>query len=333
MPRNPVFDNAKFLMIFCVVFGHLIEPFIYSREIIKVIWMFIYTFHMPIFVFLAGIFAKEQPSSSDRRKDLINLWIPLIVFTLLFEIYNYATTGQVSNYTKGVMPFWILWFLSSLIIWKVALPYFTNFKFPIALSIIISLGAGYFDSINYFLGISRTIYFFPFFLMGFYSKDLWSKFQSIGDKKYIVYILSLIGVLILVFYFKEQNHRWLWGSFSYKKLGESGLAPLLIRLFMYSLSMVCIISILGLIPSIKTTISQWGQNSLYVYLWHGFIVKLSITFGVIEMLSIERSLVIVTVMGTIALISTCILSTNAVKIITDKLLLAPATRLLFKSSK
>ena len=218
MPRNPVFDNAKFLMIFCVVFGHLIEPFMHSREIIMAIWMFIYTFHMPVFVFLAGIFAKEQPNSTDRRKDLNSLWVPLIVFTLLFEIYNYATTGQISNSTKGLIPFWILWFLSSLIIWKVALPYFTNFKFPITLSILISLAAGYFDGINYFLGISRTIYFFPFFLMGFYSKDLWSIVKSIGERKYIFYTLSLIGIFILAYCFKDQNNRWLLGSFSYKKL-------------------------------------------------------------------------------------------------------------------
>ena len=44
-------DNIKVVLIFLVVFGHLIERYIDTSNTLMGIYMFIYIFHMPLFVY------------------------------------------------------------------------------------------------------------------------------------------------------------------------------------------------------------------------------------------------------------------------------------------
>lgn len=48
--RDPYICNIKAFLIFLVVFGHAIEPYI-DRPEINIIYRIIYAFHMPLFVF------------------------------------------------------------------------------------------------------------------------------------------------------------------------------------------------------------------------------------------------------------------------------------------
>ena len=53
------FDNLKAILIFLVVFGHFLE----LVEGHKLLYLTIYSFHMPLFLFLSGYFARF-----DRKK-------------------------------------------------------------------------------------------------------------------------------------------------------------------------------------------------------------------------------------------------------------------------
>lgn len=44
--RDSYFDNAKFLLIFLVVFGHIIRSYINDNDVLLHIYKFIYTFHI-----------------------------------------------------------------------------------------------------------------------------------------------------------------------------------------------------------------------------------------------------------------------------------------------
>ena len=56
--RDYRFDNIKCIMIFFVVLGHFLELF--SGNISKAIYIFIYTFHMPVFIFITGYFGNVK---------------------------------------------------------------------------------------------------------------------------------------------------------------------------------------------------------------------------------------------------------------------------------
>lgn len=56
MERGYQYDNIKFILILFVIFGHLLEYI--KGDISENIYRIIYTFHMPVFIFISGYFAK-----------------------------------------------------------------------------------------------------------------------------------------------------------------------------------------------------------------------------------------------------------------------------------
>lgn len=56
-------DNLKFFLIFLVVLGHIFEEVIAAGNAnwdVKSARFFIYLFHMPLFLFVSGIFSKKN---------------------------------------------------------------------------------------------------------------------------------------------------------------------------------------------------------------------------------------------------------------------------------
>jgi len=274
MQRNYLYDNTKFLMIFLVVFGHLIEPLAGEGGLIRPLYMCIYSFHMPVFVLLCGLLTKPDPQGDQSAKILQSLLVPFVAFTVLYELFNLLTTGNISSYSTGLQPYWLLWFLYSLFLWRLFAPFFMKLKYPVPLAFALSLAAGYSDQIGYFLGLSRTLYFFPFFLIG--QRLIVSGIDIDAYREKIprfVPIAILVVNLALFALAGDLSTRWLFGSFSYAKLGADYLG-VFIRMAIYALSLATAGAVLLLIPQGKTWMAERGQNSLHVYAWHGFLVKL-----------------------------------------------------------
>src|SRR5699024_10214962 len=76
-------SNLKGILIFLVVFGHFIE--IYKKEYYE-LFVFIYAFHMPVFIFIIGYFAKRM--CKIKFRIIIIFFIFLLVFYNLIKIYK-----------------------------------------------------------------------------------------------------------------------------------------------------------------------------------------------------------------------------------------------------
>ena len=79
--REYQYDNLRFLLIALVVLGHLLEiagefP---HRELL---YALIYSFHMPAFLFLSGMFARF-----DRIKWIFGMAMPYLVFQWLYTSF------------------------------------------------------------------------------------------------------------------------------------------------------------------------------------------------------------------------------------------------------
>ena len=74
--RIYLFDNLKFILIFFVVFGHCIMIFV--NDITLRVYMYIYLFHMPTFVFISGYFFKR------RNKKMLSFIVKYLVFQCLY---------------------------------------------------------------------------------------------------------------------------------------------------------------------------------------------------------------------------------------------------------
>src|SRR5690625_7357700 len=109
MEREAYFDNAKLLLIFLVVFGHMIQPFIDGSRPLNTLYMWIYTFHMPAFIFLSGFFAKGSKGFKDIIKLAQKLLIPYFIFQLIYTGYYYLI-GESNWQASLFYPHWSLWF-------------------------------------------------------------------------------------------------------------------------------------------------------------------------------------------------------------------------------
>src|SRR5699024_11223405 len=89
MERNAYFDNAKLLLIFFVVFGHMIQPFIDDSVYVGTFYTWLYTFHMPAFIFLAGFYAKGKNSLDFILSLAKKLLIPYLIFQAIYTIYYF----------------------------------------------------------------------------------------------------------------------------------------------------------------------------------------------------------------------------------------------------
>lgn len=242
---------------------------------------------MPAFIVISGYFSKNKSGDLliNLKKIVINLLIPYIVFQLIYSIFNsYFLEGSGLS-INFITPYWIMWFLLSLFFWRV-LVLLINFKdkfYFLYLSFIIAILSGYIEIIGYPLSISRTIVFFPFFLMGYFLKKKHFKnlslFLPFKQKLFVSGIVYTIEGLFFYYILKIQAE-WFYGSLSYLDLGYPEWYAGGYRLLVILLAIINGMLFFWLIPDNKTFYSYLGRNTIYPYILHGFIVKIFLLLGI-----------------------------------------------------
>ena len=272
--RDYYFDNLKFLLIALVVIGHVIEPMSSSGNL-KFLYILIYLFHMPLFSFVTGYFSKKYAPI----KLLKNVAIPYMAFQILYFLFTRFVLGDINNTFSFFTPYWIMWYLLSLLTWQLVVPIF-QFRYSIIVAIVIGILAGYDNSVSYFFSLSRTIYFFPFFLMGYkFSKGWFFNLMSIKPR-IIISILGLIAISVGVYRLSDTiDIRLLYGSYSYSALKLSSWYAGVYRLLLYVITTTISICFLSIVPSRVTIFTDLGSRTLNVYLLHGFIIKLMVSYN------------------------------------------------------
>lgn len=191
--RDNYADFLKYVLIWLVVMGH----FIYMYQLTKGLgglYTWIYTFHMPLFVFISGHFSKHI--SNYRRKSIDTLLWPFMVFQILNIIYT-AIIPLEPLKENIFYPYHQNWYLIALFWWRCFVPYRQFFKkwFVITLSFVISLSIGFFPEWNAFLGLYKTAYFLPFFVLGVYCDDLATLIKRLIHRKW--FWLSAFAVITI----------------------------------------------------------------------------------------------------------------------------------------
>ena len=263
------FDNLKLLLIVLVVFGHILS--FVPNSLDK--YTYIYTFHMPCFIFITGYFAKF-----DRWNIILRLVYPYVLFQTLynyFEIKEMLNTNYRHTY---VIPYWIMWYLLTIIIYYIMLPLFDDEKYTNRIllfagaligAIILAKDA----NIGEYFSLARTLYFLPFFLAGFYIKDtkLYDKLNDIPWFFKVIYLLLVALLTDIILGKNIINHIMLYGSTNYQTAGYSPK----IKIIIYAMAFAWVIGLVFIMPNIKIPfVTILGKGTLSVYLLHGFVVQL-----------------------------------------------------------
>ncbi len=260
--RSPGFDVLRGLLIFLVVFGHLLEP--QYSEAANFLYLTIYSFHMPAFVFLSGWFSR----TGTLGRALTGILLPYLVFQLLYLLF----AGQPVQFHS---PYWILWYLFALFLWRLLALALRSCPPPVVrvlvpVSVAVSLLCGYADWISYDYALSRVLVFLPYFLLGLALSGGKDRFLPAVRRSWSRY-LSLAAALVCTDFFwhvRMTFHRaWMFGATGYT---FSGTTPKL-RLLLLLAALAWIWLLLAWMPQRKFPgLSVLGRNTLFVYLLHGF---------------------------------------------------------------
>lgn len=264
--RDPYWDNIKGLLIFLVVLGHFLWDY-RNQGFARYIVEFIYFFHMPAFIFVAGYLSKSSRSRS--RHSILRLIIIYFIFNTALMFFSYFIEGT-SFFL--ITPYYSAWFLLSLIVWRWLINHLSKIPHLLLISLVVSILVGFWNDITNVLAISRTIAFFPFFAFGYHlSEETLNK--STGDRKakdLIIGVLFLIITLILSVFFIVK----------YPEISDSNLLmdvyiswfDAFARLMIFSISGLMILCILLLAPKKRLPVlTSMGKNSLSIYVLHRFI--------------------------------------------------------------
>ena len=263
--RNPHFDNLKLILIFLVVFGHAIEYIGNTSRISNAVYSFIYTFHMPLFVFISGYFTNVTKSFSSSLKILETYLVLQIISQLI---------GGGLSLTSMFIPQWTLWYLVSLSCWRFGIGLFSNHilrnKYTsITIAFILSLLAG-FIPIQSFISFQRTFYFFPFFILGFISRQCgWYEMTRTINAKVAYVALSTIFIILLAY--GDNIGRGFFGISLYD-LNQNLPLQLVAKTSKLVISTMVSVCIINCIPNLGK-ISQYGAITLFIYAYHTYAIK------------------------------------------------------------
>ncbi|GGO05945.1 acyltransferase family protein [Saccharibacillus kuerlensis] len=308
--RDAYFDNIKVLLIALVVVGHLIEP-LSGSEIFRPLYLFIYSFHIPLFVLISGFFCKRITSGDYRIKVVGSLIVPYLIFETLYSLFDYYVLGAQKLRFSYFTPYWLMWFIFSMIIWKMLLPYAVKIRWALPISFAIAILAGYAADAEYYASISRTIVFFPFFLAGYYlDKADVDRLRTPLMKGIAAVILGMAAV-IMINYGNGFRTEWFYGSLPYRDLGHPEWSAGIYRLAAYAAAVLIGGAIMILMTGRNIRgLSRLGRNTLYAYLLHGFLVRGLIATGFYEVYGDTRWMLLLIPFG---ILLTALLSSGFIR--------------------
>ncbi|MFI6476896.1 acyltransferase family protein [Nonomuraea sp. NPDC050663] len=279
--REPYLDNVKFLLIATVVVGHSLVPTL-NADSSRSLYIFIYTFHMPLFVIISGYLSRNFWNSNAKTNKLVDTFlVPYVIVEVGYAALRTAL-GQKWSLTI-IDPAWLNWYLVALLFWRLSTPVWKRMKFPIPAAIAVYLFAG-FSQISGEFSMDRFFGLMPFFVIGLTLQPehfdrlnrRWIKILS------AVTLLGAAGVAMLIS-LKRFSLKPFYFKHSYKDMGLSWWMGLLEHLAILGASLAVCFAFLALVPRSETWYTDLGTRTLYCYLLHGIPVLIAKETGLLDL--------------------------------------------------
>jgi fucose 4-O-acetylase-like acetyltransferase len=267
--RNEALDVLKAVLILVVVFAHLVEHFSANDPYYRAWYSAISLFTIPLFVLLSGMFAGPLLSDADYRKLFSRLLLPLICLQPFYLVLIQLYQGDAVRHLLD--PQWMLWFLLSLCCWRLMMPFFVRIPAALPVAVGITLAAGYAACIGPDLSLSRTLYFFPFFIAGY----LWrQKILDLVARARLLWGVLFVALVagVVVWSLHGLDKAVFYGSESYDKAAVWSAQPALGRLAMLLMSALALLGFMAIAPRKSRWLARIGRRTLTIFVLHGFPV-------------------------------------------------------------
>lgn len=188
-----------------------------------------------------------------------------------------------------------MWYLFSCLLWYLIRPLFQaqtgrGALLAVGAALVLGVLIGFDRSVNRYLSLSRTVVFFPFYLLGCFAHSykvslsrvrarfnaaIHSRFPALGpdagEKRVLPALITALfvcGMLALTVLWPRLTASRFYGADSY---GSGRLQPLF-RICQYALAAAISLFLMLFVPRTRTFLSQVGENSIAVFLLHGLLI-------------------------------------------------------------
>lgn len=278
--RVAKWDNVRLLLIFCVVLGHMISYVNPDGDSMDKVYLFIYAFHMPAFVFLSGLFAKR--TIDQRRYDKVFSFLQLY-FVIKFSMFLAKKAVGFDGEFQLLSTLEIDWYALAVFLFYLVMMFLKRYdrRYVIAAALVFGCLACYDPKLEGWLVLSRAVVFFPFFALGYYidadalaalSRRLWCKLAAAG-------VLLAAGWTAATRY---NDLKWiipLLKGYAYGVLYDDGIYEWggLCRLALYAVSLLLTLAVCVLVPSVRGIWTTMGSRTMSVYTLHFCAIFLVLT--------------------------------------------------------
>lgn len=283
--RVALWDNVKFFLMITVVVGHLINVDTGSSHLFRSMFLFIWSFHMPLFIFISGMFHKDK-NVKEKAVSYFSIYFILKICYLVIKMITQKKL-KFELFTEDGLP----WFLFAMAVFVVITYLLRDFdkKYVLILSLLLGLFCGYDKNIGDFLVLSRIIVFYPFYLLGtMVNKE---RIEALAKKRYIK---AVSGVVLLAwgalcFFLTDKIYMLRPLMTGRNPFKESYIEyGFLLRAGVYVLAAVIGLCFILITPSFKMgIITVFGKRTLQVYFWHDLLIKFAINMGVYEFFAVS----------------------------------------------
>src|SRR5699024_7820058 len=215
--RDPAIDNARALLITLVVVGHLLNMI--SSTSGEVLYLWIYSFHMPAFVAVSGYLSRSFANKPRQLGRLLSaVLFPYLIFQTMHTVLPVLVDGDEFDFHLWT-PFWTLWFLLALFLWRLATPLLTALRYPLLFAIAVSLIAPLDPDLDKTLSWGRVLSFLPFFVLGLVIRPEHLATLRAFRFRYVGYLVLLAGLGVAIAGHTKLDPSVLYASASYDTHG------------------------------------------------------------------------------------------------------------------
>lgn len=277
--RIAKWDNVKQFLIFCVVVGHTIYYVQNASQLAKALYLFLYSFHMPVFLFVAGLFSKRT-IREKRTQRIVEYLVIYVVMKFLEALGDQLAKGSFSfHFLWESGP---AWFALALAVFLFVTMLIQNVppKFLFLSAVLVGCVAGLDTHFGDHFASMRICVFYPVFLAGFYMNPEWFHREwRTKPRRLWLCLTSLLlfgGWLVFCIWNTDTVYPLLKlfkGKYEYREMGY-GLEGVLIRLgcYLFWAVMICVVLFLA---DEKQRIATWlGERTMSVFIWHNLVIVL-----------------------------------------------------------
>ena len=260
--RDERIDAVKFWLVFLVITGHVVMRKEFADSTIcLVMWNWLFIFDIPLFVFISGYFFRKK-DKRDFWPSIGKILEPLIIFHLI-GIFFYKDSLSIRTILS---PWFMLWYLLSLIYWRILLQIIPDKilrhkKLVIIGTFCISILAGYLP-LDQVFSLQRTLAFMPFFFLGYYMKG-----KSLYlPNKYKPYCFAFLVFIFAILFFFSHRINYKYVAIPYIHIYDAA-----IRMIIFALAIPMSVAFVNVCPN-TLWIARQGRMSMQYYIYHAFMI-------------------------------------------------------------